>query len=71
MSQRIGMADGRCLTLNLSNRLMTDSLMKKAGIAEEDNYGFRRMIQSTGPEAVPLPSDSKCLKPFLLNPYSG
>lgn len=71
MSQRIGMADGRCLTMNLSNRLMMDKLTKIAGIAEEDNYSVRRMLQGKGPEAIPLPSDSKCLKPFLLNPRDG
>lgn len=71
MSQRIGMADGRCLTMNLSNRLMIDAMTKNAGIPEQDNYGLRRMLQGKGPEAVPLPSDSKCLKPFLLNPRDG
>jgi len=71
MSQRIGMADGRCLTISVSNRLMTDSLMKNARIAEEDNYGYRRMLQQQGPQSVPLPSDAKCLKPFTLNPRDG
>ncbi len=71
MSQRIGMADGRCLTMNLSNRLMIDNMTKNAGIPEQDNYGFRRMLQGKGPDSVPLPSDSKCLKPFLLNPRDG
>jgi hypothetical protein len=68
MSQRIGMADGRCLTNNEANRIFTDKLQKKAGIPQEDNYGFRKMLQHDGPVGVPLPNDSSCLKPFLLNP---
>ena len=68
MSQRIGMADGRCLTNNEANRIFTDKLQKKAGIPQEDNYGFRKMLQHDGPIGVPLPNDSSCLKPFLLNP---
>ncbi len=71
MSQRIGMADGRCLTLNQANRIYIDKLQSKAGIPQEDNYSFRRMLQKGGPEAAPLPADGKCLKPFELNPRDG
>ena len=71
MSQRIGMADGRCLTNNESNRIFIDNLQKKAGIPQEDNYGFRKMLQHDGPVGIPLPNDSSCLKPFLLNPRDG
>lgn len=68
MSTRIGMADGRCLTLNESNRIYMDKMQSKAGIPQEDNYSLRRMLQKNGPEGLSLPSDSKCLNPFLLNP---
>lgn len=71
MSQRIGMADGRCLTINEANRIYIDKLQQKAGIPQEDNYSFRRMIQRDGPVGIPLSSDSSCLKPFELNPRDG
>jgi len=71
MSQRIGMADGRCLTINEANRIYIDKLQQKAGIPQEDNYSFRRLIQRDGPEGLPLPNDSSCLKPFELNPRDG
>jgi hypothetical protein len=71
MSQRIGMADGRCLTINESNRIFIDRLQQKAGIPQEDNFSFRRMIQRDGPVGIPLPNDAACLKPFTLNPRDG
>jgi hypothetical protein len=55
MSQRIGMADGRCITSFDSNRVMTDMLMQKAHINVYDNYSFRQMAQEKGPEAFKLP----------------
>ena len=71
MSQRIGMADGRCLTVNMANRLYIDKMKQDAGIAQEDNYSFRRLIQSKGPEGLHLPANPTCLKPFTLNPRDG
>ena len=71
MSQRIGMADGRCLTINEANRIYIDKLQQKAGIPQEDNYSFRRLIQRDGPEGIALPGDGACLKPFTLNPKDG
>jgi hypothetical protein len=71
MSQRIGMADGRCLTVNMANRLYIDKLQQEAGIAQEDNYSFRRLIQSKGPEGLTLAANPTCLKPFTLNPRDG
>ena len=55
MSQRIGMADGRCITSYDSNRIMNDVLMAKEGIAFQDNYKWRAWLQSKGPEALALP----------------
>ena len=55
MSQRIGMADGRCITSYDSNRIMSDLLMSKEGIAFQDNYKWRAFLQSSGPEALSLP----------------
>ena len=55
MSERIGMADGRCITSFDSNRIMNDMLMSKEGIAFQDNYKWRAFLQSKGPEALSLP----------------
>ena len=38
MSQRLGMADGRCFTINSSAQLTNDYVMKQNGIAYQDNY---------------------------------
>lgn len=64
MSQRIGMADGRCLTFNQSNRLMTDDLIKSFGLAPENNSRFREMLQDKGPDVVGFQNDMSCLKPW-------
>ena len=55
MSQRIGMADGRCITSFDSNRIMNDAIMAKEGITFQDNYKYRAWLQSKGPEALGLP----------------
>ena len=45
MSQRLGMADGRCFTLN-------NFIMNKNGIKPEDNYSYRQLLQKSGPELI-------------------
>lgn len=52
MSQRIGMADGRCFTINNSSMLYNDFLMSKNGIKFEDNYAFRKLLQEKGPDII-------------------
>jgi hypothetical protein len=52
MSQRLGMADGRCFTLHPSSKLLNDYVMYKYGISYEDNYSYRRLLQQKGPELV-------------------
>ena len=52
MSQRLGMADGRCFTINASNGLVNDYIMSQQGIRYEDNYAYRKYLQQTGPEAL-------------------
>lgn len=52
MSQRLGMADGRCFTVNNSSMLYNDYLMTQNGIKFEDNYSFRKLLQSKGPEML-------------------
>jgi hypothetical protein len=55
MSQRIGMADGRCITSVTSSRIMFDTIKDKAGFAPYDNNKYRMYLQEKGPEAVKLP----------------
>jgi hypothetical protein len=52
MSQRLGMADGRCFTVNNSSKLYNDYLMEKNGIRFEDNYSYRKFLQRNGPQVV-------------------
>lgn len=52
MSQRLGMADGRCFTLNSANTLLNDYMMNKQNIRYEDNYAYRKFLQQRGPEAL-------------------
>ena len=52
MSQRLGMADGRCYTMNTSNQLYNNYIMKENGIKYEDNYSFRKLLQEKGPELL-------------------
>ena len=55
MSQRYGMADGRCLTEFSSSRIMNDQIMAENQIAFQDNYKYRATLQAKGPEAFNLP----------------
>ena len=52
MSQRLGMADGRCFTINTSAQLFNNYVMKKNGITFEDNYSYRQLLQKQGPELL-------------------
>lgn len=52
MAQRLGMADGRCTTINTSTRLFNDELFKKGNIGVFDNFGYRQFLQSSSPEDV-------------------
>uniref|UniRef100_A0AB38ZM30 Uncharacterized protein n=1 Tax=Mantoniella tinhauana virus 1 TaxID=3111543 RepID=A0AB38ZM30_9VIRU len=52
MSQRLGMADGRCFTINTSSQLFNNYMMDKNGISFEDNYSYRQLLQKQGPEIL-------------------
>lgn len=52
MSQRLGMADGRCFTLHTSSRLLNDYVMSQNGISYADNYSYRNLLQKMGPAVV-------------------
>ena len=60
------MADGRCLTFQESNRLLTDKLMAGFGLAPQNNAAFRAILQEKGPEVVGFQSDLACLRPGSL-----
>lgn len=60
MSQRLGMADGRCFTVHSSAQLTNNYLMEQNGIKLEDNYSFRQALQKQGPEFLnKLQEDSR------------
>ena len=52
MSQRLGMADGRCFTIGTSAQLLNDYVMKSNGIQYQDNYSYRQLLQKQGPQLV-------------------
>lgn len=52
MSQRMGMADGRCFTINSASKLVNNYLMNANGISYVDNYSYRRLLQQKGPEIL-------------------
>jgi hypothetical protein len=52
MSQRLGMADGRCFTFSGSSRLVNNYVMQQNGIPMEDNYSYRQLLQQRGPSLV-------------------
>jgi hypothetical protein len=52
MSQRLGMADGRCFTINSSAQLMNNYIMNQNGVSLEDNYSYRQLLQKQGPELL-------------------
>ena len=69
MSERLGMADGRAFTVHASSQLFNDYMMDANGIAVQDNYSFRKLLQQKGPELLaPLKRQGNCIntdKPLL------
>lgn len=75
MSQRLGMADGRCFTVNTSAQLLNNHIMKTNGITYEDNYSFRQLLQKQGPAIMNAVQAGQgagpcnaCDKPLLKTP---
>jgi len=52
MSQRLGMADGRCFTIHSASQLTNSYLMQQNGINKVDNYSYRQLLQKGGPELI-------------------
>lgn len=51
MAQRLGMADGRCATINVSSRLFNDDIFKKTG-SDNSSFAHRMFLQRSSPEDV-------------------
>ena len=68
MSQRLGMADGRCFTVNTASTLLNDYVMTQNGIPYENNYAYRRLLQSRGPEIMDQVQGFQKVGPKGLNP---
>ena len=68
MATRYGMADGRCMTIVTSNRLLNESLMQQNGLGSFDNYNYRQALQRMGPDMVAAATaaqDSACNMPLF------
>ena len=52
MSQRLGMADGRCFTIHTNAQLLNDAIMTNMKIPLQNNYAYRKHIQKVGPEVI-------------------
>ena len=52
MSQRLGMADGRCFTINTSSRLLNNYIMNENKVDYVDNYKYRQLLQNEGPKLI-------------------
>ena len=75
MSQRMGQADGRCFSIATSAKLLNNYIMQKNNIAYSDNYSYRKLLQTQGPNALKVVQDQQktrsqnritvCDKPLL------
>lgn len=52
MSQRMGMADGRCLTMNQSNQLLYEAMARKIGVNPLDSGLLRTTLERADPDVV-------------------
>ena len=52
MSQRMGMADGRCFTMNQSNQLLYEGLAGKVGVNPLDSGLLRTTLERADPDVV-------------------
>ena len=69
MSERLGMADGRCFTVHSASTLFNDYVMNQNKIIPQDNYSFRKLLQKEGPRLLdPLNRKGDCItcnEPYL------
>jgi hypothetical protein len=59
MSQRMGQADGRCFSIATSAKLLNNYIMQKNNIAYSDNYSYRKLLQTQGPNALKVVQDQQ------------
>ena len=52
MSQRLGMADGRCFTIHTSSKLLDNYNMNVNNIPYENNYMYRNFLQAQGLDSI-------------------
>lgn len=52
MSTRLGPADGRAFTIATSSKLLDNYVMNAHDINAVDNYSYRQLLQSQGPQVV-------------------
>lgn len=55
MSERFGMADGRCFTNYESSRILNDKIMNNNNIPLADGYAYRQFIQKNSELPTPPP----------------
>ena len=70
MSQRLGMADGRCFTYNYSSDILNKYVLDNNNINQYDNYAYRRLLQEKGTAILPsnesqAPCGQGCTGPSL------
>lgn len=63
MSQRLGMADGRCLSIHTAPRLLNDYIMTQHGIQYQNNYAYRQLLQREGVNALRVVQDQQRVGP--------
>ena len=64
MSTRLGMADGRCLTVTTSSRIFNEELAYKNGIDVRDNYTYRQFLQTTPDQCESFVKQSTACAPL-------
>ncbi len=52
MSTRLGMADGRCLTVSTSSRIFNEEFAYQNGIDVRDNYAYRQFLQANPAKCI-------------------
>jgi hypothetical protein len=63
MSTRLGMADGRCATINVAGTLLNEDIMTRIfNLNTFDAFEYRMKLQSSNPEDVIPPATCSLIK---------
>ncbi len=71
MSTRYGMADGRCMTIATSSRLLNERLMNTNGLGVFENFNYRQLLQRSGDQLITTAvsvQDTGCNMPLFGGP---